>query len=219
MQLKREDHIVFFGDSITEWGRDKADPTSLGHGYDNFVAGHLAHHYPQYAFTFSNRGIGGDKVASLNERIQECLNLKPDMVILMVGINDVWHNVGRESFGSQTEQKRFEAEYRKLLTNLQAAGILRILVMEPFVLPYPLDRQDWRVDLDAKIQIIRRLVMEFGLEIVPLDGLMNEQAVLHSAQYYTGDDGVHPTLAGAAFIANEVVKRLTISDVPLSKEV
>lgn len=61
MQLIREDHIVFFGDSITEWGRDKADPTSLGHGYANFVAGHLAHHYPQYAFTFSNRGIGGDK--------------------------------------------------------------------------------------------------------------------------------------------------------------
>ncbi len=210
MKLYKDDVIVFFGDSITEWGRDKDDPTSLGHGYVNHVAGQLAAHYPQANFRFYNRGIGGNRVLDLNVRIQDCLDLRPTVLVLLIGINDVWHNVGQESFGSQVEQGRFEKEYRKLLNNLQTAGIKRILVMEPFVLPCPLDRQEWRVDLDPKIQNIRRLVKEFGLELVPLDGLINEQAILHSAQYYTGDDGVHPTVAGAAFIANEVLKRLQV---------
>lgn len=208
MNLHKDDIIVFFGDSITEWGRDKNDLESLGYGYVNHVAGQLATRYPQAHFTFYNRGIGGNKVADLNNRIDECLSLQPTVVILMVGINDVWHTVGQESFGSLVEQERFEREYRKLLTSLKGGGVQRILVMEPFVLPYPLDRQEWRMDLDPKIQIVRRLVKEFELELVPLDGLINEQAILHSAQYFTGEDGVHPTLAGAAFIGNEVLKRM-----------
>ncbi|HFI0292131.1 TPA: SGNH/GDSL hydrolase family protein [Streptococcus suis] len=210
MKLYKDDTIVFFGDSITEWGRDKNDAGSLGHGYVNHVAGQLAARYPQARFSFYNRGIGGNKVADLNARIYECLDLNPTAILLMVGINDVWHAVGQESFGSQAEQNRFEQEYRKLLTSLKKAGVERILVMEPFVLPYPLDRQEWRVDLDPKIHIVRRLVQEFDLELVPLDGLLNEQAILHSAQYLTGEDGVHPTLAGAAFIGNEVLKRLQV---------
>ncbi|MGU7877024.1 SGNH/GDSL hydrolase family protein [Streptococcus suis] len=210
MKLYKDDTIVFFGDSITEWGRDKDNAESLGHGYVNHVAGQLAARYPQARFSFYNRGIGGNKVADLNARIHECLDLNPTAIILMVGINDVWHAVGQESFGSQAEQERFEQEYRKLLTSLKKAGVERILVMEPFVLPYPLDRQEWRVDLDPKIQIVRRLVQEFDLELVPLDGLLNEQAILHSAQYLTGEDGVHPTLAGADFIGNEVLKRLQV---------
>ncbi len=210
MKLYKNDVIVFFGDSITEWGRDKNDASSLGHGYVNHVAGQLAVRYPQAQFTYYNRGIGGNKVEDLNARIQDCLDLNPTALVLMVGINDVWHTVGQESFGSQAEQERFECEYRKLLVSLTSAGLQRILIMEPFVLPYPLDRQEWRVDLDPKIHIIRRLVKEFGLELVPLDGLLNEQAILHSAPYYTGEDGVHPTLAGAAFIGNEVFKRLQV---------
>ncbi|MGT2785668.1 SGNH/GDSL hydrolase family protein [Streptococcus merionis] len=210
MKLYKDDVIVFFGDSITEWGRDTDDVTSLGHGYVSHVASQLATHYPQAQFKFYNQGIGGDKVDDLNARIKDCLDLKPTALILMVGLNDVWHNVGQKSFGNQVEQDRFEAAYRKLLTSLQTAGLQRILVVEPFVLPYPLDRQTWRVDLDPKIQIIRRLVQVFNLELIPLDGLLNEQAILHSAQYYTGDDGVHPTLAGAAFIGNEILKRLQV---------
>ncbi|MCI5871734.1 MULTISPECIES: SGNH/GDSL hydrolase family protein [Streptococcus] len=213
MKLEKQDRIVFFGDSITEWGRDKEDAQSLGYGYVHFVASHLLFHYPDYRFEFFNCGIGGDKVADLNARIHDCLDLHPTVLVLMVGINDVWHNVGQESFGSQTEQDRFEGEYRKLLTSLVRAGLQRILVLEPFVLPYPMDRQEWRVDLDPKLQIIRRLVKEFGLEFVALDGFLNEQAILYSAQYYTGDDGVHPTLAGATVIGHEVLKRLIVSEV------
>lgn len=74
------------------------------------------------------------------------------------------------------------------------------------MLDYPEDRMEWRRDLDPKIQIVRHLAREFKLELVPLDGLMNEQALLYGRRELTGDDGVHPTLAGANIIAQEIPK-------------
>lgn len=98
---------------------------------------------------------------------------------------------------------------RQLLQALKQAGIERILLMEPFVLDYPEDRMGWRRDLDPKIQLVRHLARKFKLELVPLDGLMNEQALLYGRRELTGDDGVHPILAGANIIAQEILKRLT----------
>ncbi len=209
MEIRKHDHIVFFGDSITEWGRDKENPESLGHGYVSIVAGDLLERSPELGLKFFNRGIGGNKVQDLLDRVDDCLSCQPDAVILMVGINDVWHLVGKDGFASQEEQQRFETVYRKLLQTLKAAGIERILLMEPFVLDYPEDRMEWRRDLDPKIQIVRHLAREFKLELIPLDGLMNEQALLYGRRELTGDDGVHPTLAGANIIAQEILKRLT----------
>lgn len=209
MEIRKHDHIVFFGDSITEWGRDKKNPESLGHGYVSIVAGDLLERSPELGLQFFNRGIGGNKVQDLLDRVDDCLSCQPDAVILMVGINDVWHLVGKDGFASQEEQQRFEMVYRKLLQTLKSAGIERILLMEPFVLDYPEDRMEWRRDLDPKIQVVRHLAREFKLELVPLDGLMNEQALLYGRRELTGDDGVHPTLAGANIIAQEILKRLT----------
>ena len=209
MEIRKHDHIVFFGDSITEWGRDKSNPDSLGHGYVSIVAADLLDRSSELELHFYNRGVGGDKVQDLLNRVGDCLSCQPDAVILMVGINDVWHLVGKDSFASQEEQQRFENVYRQLLQALKQAGIERILLMEPFVLDYPEDRMEWRRDLDPKIQIVRHLAREFKLELVPLDGLMNEQALLYGRRELTGDDGVHPTLAGANIIAQEILRRLT----------
>ena len=209
MEIRKHDRIVFFGDSITEWGRDRSNPDSLGHGYVSIVAADLLDRSPELGLHFYNRGVGGDKVQDLLNRVDDCLSCQPDAVILMVGINDVWHLVGKDGFASQEEQQRFENVYRQLLQALKQAGIERILLMEPFVLDYPEDRMEWRRDLDPKIQIVRHLAREFKLELVPLDGLMNEQALLYGRRELTGDDGVHPTLVGANIIAQEILKRLT----------
>ena len=209
MEIRKHDRIVFFGDSITEWGRDKSNSDSLGHGYVSIVAADLLDRSPELGLHFYNRGVGGDKVQDLLNRVDDCLSCQPDAVILMVGINDVWHLVGKDGFASQEEQERFENVYRQLLQALKQAGIERILLMEPFVLDYPEDRMEWRRDLDPTIQIVRHLAREFKLELVPLDGLMNEQALLYGRRELTGDDGVHPTLVGANIIAQEILKRLT----------
>lgn len=173
MEIRKNDRIVFFGDSITEWGRDKADPASLGTGFVSLVAADLLEHHRELNLQLFNRGIGGNKVQDLVDRVEDCLSCQPDALVLMVGINDVWHLVGKDGFASLAEQKRFETTYRKLLQTLKDAGIDRILLMEPYVLDYPEDRIEWRRDLDPKIQIVRHLAREFKLELIPLDGLMN----------------------------------------------
>lgn len=210
MKLKKNDRLVFFGDSITEWGRDREEASSLGNGYVASLSQLLDENYPEADLICFNQGIGGNHIHDLNNRISDCLKLRPDVVFVLIGINDVWHQVGQQSFGSEKEEKRFTAEYRKLLTQLQKAGIHRILLMEPFVLPEPSDRETWRVDLDKKIQVVRKLAQEFHLEFVPLDGLINEEAIKVGAKSLTGEDGVHPTPQGAQFIASEIFKRVEV---------
>ena len=84
-------------------------------------------------------------------------------------------------------------------------------MLEPFVLPYPEHRQTWRIDLDPKIQIVRHLAAAFHCQLLPLDGLFAEAAVASSPQALTGDDGVHPTPAGHALIADQLMARLAFS--------
>lgn len=206
MKVKNDDCLVFFGDSITEWGRDRENPTSLGTGYVKYVSNYLLDVYP--TIKLYNRGIGGNHIQDLNERIHDCLDLEPSVVILLIGINDVWHGVGLQEFGSDDEQERFEREYVRLLTSLKNAGIERVLLIEPFVLDDPVDRLSWREDLNKKIRVVRNMAKRFQFEFVPLDGLINEKAIKCGAKMLTGKDGVHPTPVGAAFIAKEIIARL-----------
>ena len=85
--------ILFQGDSITDAGRDRANKFGLGKGYPNFVSGHLGAKYP-YQFQYINRGISGNRVVDLYARIKmDMINLKPDYMSILIGINDVWHEI------------------------------------------------------------------------------------------------------------------------------
>lgn len=69
--------------------------------------------------------------------------------------------------------QRFEQQYRSLLESLQKELKCQIVLMEPFVLPYPKDREAWRRDLDPRIQVVRKLANEFQADLIPLDGILN----------------------------------------------
>ena len=89
-------------------------------------------------------------------------------MVLLIGINDVWHQVGQPDFGSREINAVFESNYRILLQKLQEAGVEDILLLEPFVLPFPEDRLTWRVDLDQKRQVVKKMAQEFQLEWVDI---------------------------------------------------
>ena len=129
---------------------------------------------------------------------------------MLIGINDVWHQVGQPDIGSREINVVFESNYRTLLQKMQEAGVEDILLLEPFVLPYPKDRLTWRVDLDQKGQIVEKMAQEFKFERVALDHLLNEEAKCVGAQALTGEDGVHPTPLGARIIANQVLSYLEV---------
>lgn len=209
MKLNQKDHILFIGDSVTDVDRDRTDTTDLGQGYPSILAKKLTELYPKLELTFSNRGIGGDKLKDMAARWQEdCLALKPTIVSILIGINDTWHNVGEEQFGSHEELERFEQQYRSLLVSLKQELACQIVLMEPFVLSYPTDREMWRRDLDPRIQVVRKLAHEFQTDLIPLDGILNAIGIKQSFSYLTGEDGVHPTTAGHNAIAKSWVKAI-----------
>ena len=98
MKILETDRLVFFGDSITEWGRDRSQASDLGTGFVHYVGEALKKKVPNLAIY--NRGIGGDHLQDLLNRLEDCTSLHPTKVVLLIGINDVWHQVGRPDVGT-----------------------------------------------------------------------------------------------------------------------
>jgi len=189
--------VLFQGDSITDSGRKRDQPGDLGQGYVAQIAAWFTAAHPEVVATFLNRGVGGDRVKDLAARWDDdCLALKPDWLTVFVGINDCWR---RYDSNDPTSAEAYASGYRTLLTRARAAG-MRLILMEPFVVPWPADRAAWREDLDPKIEAVRSLATEFGALHVPLDALFAEACSIRPAREWAAD-GVHPTPAGHALIA------------------
>ncbi|MEK4947227.1 SGNH/GDSL hydrolase family protein [Carnobacterium sp. FSL W8-0810] len=207
MKLEANDTILFIGDSITDAGRDRNDSHHLGYGYPLMIAGRLLAIYPELNLKVVNRGISGDRVSHLQERwLNDCLRTQPDVVSILIGINDTWHNMGTDVSGSSESMIQFKSKYQDILTQVKEKTKAKIVIVEPFLLPYPADRREWRYDLDQRIQIIRELANEYADEFVSLDGVFHSTGIKSSYQYLTGEDGVHPTVAGHGKIAEEWLK-------------
>jgi acyl-CoA thioesterase-1 len=197
--------ILFQGDSITDAGRG-ASPTGLGHGYAYTVASLLGALHPSKRLAFTNRGISGNRAKDLGTRWQrDCIDLKPDVVSIMIGINDTWRHYDSND---PTPAERFEAEYRAILRRTKTEIGARIVILEPFLLACPPDRLRWREDLDPKIDAVRRLARECADVYVPLDGLF-AAACQEAPPEYWATDGVHPSPAGHGFIALQWVRAVT----------
>ncbi|OKP95515.1 SGNH/GDSL hydrolase family protein [Paenibacillus sp. P46E] len=199
MEFQENDIILFQGDSITDWGRDYEDPSSLGVGYALMIAARLGLLYPEKKLAFFNRGIGGNRIADLQKRWdKDCLELKPTVVSIYIGINDTWR---RFDSGEETTAAQFEASYRDLIERTLAATSAKLVLVEPFVLPVPEDRKGWRQDLDPKIHVVRELAREYGAVLVPIDGLFAAASVKAESAFWA-PDGVHPSPAGHALITD-----------------
>ena len=193
-QFKENSIILFQGDSITDCGRDREDPDSLGDGYVNLITGILADRYSQSNLKFINRGISGDKIRDLQIRWDvECIGLKPDMLSILIGVNDTLI----------TPAELFEEEYRMLLKRTTEALNSKIILCEPFLLLG--DNNAYREDLNPKIEIVHKLSEEFSTLLLPLDTIFRESCSLHSPEYWA-PDGVHPTPAGHTLIAESWIE-------------
>ena len=190
--------VLFQGDSITDAGRDRTQSDHLGRGYPQFVAGLYTAAHPDDGVVFMNRGIGGDRAKNLVERwTEDAVDLRPDIVSILIGINDTWRRYDRDD---PTSAGDFENGYRTVLDRIQSETGARIVMLEPFVLPVPEDRKAWREDLDPKIEVVRRLAAAYGAIFIPLDRIFADLAARTRPEIWAAD-GVHPTPAGHAVIA------------------
>lgn len=209
MKIDNNDTLLFIGDSITDAGRDPMDGKSLGQGFPLLIASYLQTRFPEKRLTILNRGVGGDRLSDVKSRWEEdCLIINPDIVTILIGINDTWNNIESNTALTESELSDFESDYRFLLKSLHQRTDARVVLMEPYVLPFPKDRVKWRADLDPRIQIVRKMARDYQTELIPLDGIINTEGIRNGFSYYTGDDGVHPTVAGHGLIAQAWLENL-----------
>lgn len=205
--------VLFQGDSITDAGWDKSSGMHLGYGYATMVRGALGAEYP-YEYTFYNRGISGNRVVDVYARIKDdIINLKPDYMSLLIGVNDVWHEYTRQN-GVDTE--KYEKIYNMLLDEIRAAlPNIKIMLLEPFVLPgsatenTPETPDRWeffRKEVDLHRAAAKRVAEKQGLLFVPLQDLFTKVNADATESGYWLRDGVHPTAAGHELIKREWLK-------------
>ncbi|MCX7846838.1 MAG: SGNH/GDSL hydrolase family protein [bacterium] len=198
MLIEPHARVLFQGDSITDCDRNRNDDNNLGSGYPAMIAAWLSALYPCRNITFLNRGISGHRVKDLLARWKtDCLDLQPTWVSILIGINDVWR---RYDCNDPTSLQDFVAGYRELLRQIRAATKAHIILCEPFLLPVHPTLDRWREDLDPKIGAVRALAREFHTYYVPLDGLFAAASARREPAFWAAD-GVHPTPAGHALIA------------------
>ncbi len=196
--------IVFMGDSITDAGRDRSDHHNLGNGYVKVVAQLLEKEYPDIDFEFINVGISGNKAEEIKLRIdKDGVDLKPDIFVIMVGINETLHFSDKPNW---MPDEHFENCYREVLESIKTNTKAKIIMMEQFLLYRDLQAY-FRADLNPKIDITRSLAREYADIFVPLDGLF-AAASIKKAPTDWANDGIHPTPEGAAFIANHLLEAI-----------
>lgn len=204
MIIEANARVLFQGDSITDCGRSREHDDDLGTGYAALLAAWISAQYPCRKITFINRGISGHRAKDLLARWQtDCIDLRPTWVSILIGINEVWR---RYDCNDPTTPQQFADTYRALLEQTRAIGA-RIVLCEPFVLPVPPDREQWREDLYPKISVVRALAREFNTYYVPLDGIFAAASARREPAFWAAD-GVHPTPAGHALIAQAWLRTL-----------
>ncbi len=197
--------LLFQGDSITDMGRDYSDYHNLGPGYPKYAAEGLKNKFPDVDFEFINLGISGNQTKDLIPRLQkDFIDIQPDIVSILIGINDVWHySEGRKWLPDEV----FEERYRTILNSIKEQTNAKIMIMEPFLIPIE-DKQFFRENLAPKIEIIRKLVREYADVYLPTDGLLQSAFIGDDPLSYA-NDGVHPTEKGARYIGKLYVEYIS----------
>ncbi len=195
--IQAKDTVLFQGDSITDCGRAReanAVNGGLGGGYVTFIAARQLAARPADGLTFLNRGISGNRVVDLYARIKaDAINLKPQLLSILIGVNDTWHEFGGQNGVSVP---KYERVYRDFLTEVrEALPKVRFVLCEPFVLNCGVVTRDWIIEMDRRRVVTRKLAKEFKAVFVPFQ-TMFDKAVKEAPPACWASDGVHPTLAG-----------------------
>ena len=208
--LKPNDVILFQGDSITDAGRikERQAPNStacFGSGYALMAAAKLLNVDANRNFTIHNRGISGNKVYQLADRWQQdCFDLNPKLISILIGVNDFWHKLNGKYDGTV---ERYENDYRQLLTlTKKMLPDTKLVIGEPFaVLGCSAVNEKWFPEFDAYRLSAKKLAEEFEAVFIPYQTIFNEAQNYAPGNYWTGD-GVHPSMAGSSLMAEAWLK-------------
>jgi len=204
--FSKGDVLLFQGDSITDAGRNKKrelpnNAGSFGGGYAHLTASWLLEALAAHELTIYNRGISGNKVYQLADRWdKDCINLNPNVLSILIGVNDYWHFRNGNYDGTPAI---YENDFRKLLEGTREAlpGI-KLLICQPFILTETTAvDESWLEPFSAYQEIARKISDEFEATWVPFQEAF-DKAIEVAHPSYWANDGVHPSMAGAQLMAN-----------------
>ena len=198
--------VLFQGDSITDAGRAKADTTppndakALGNGYAWLAASQLLVDRPADDLKIFNRGISGHKVPQLAARWdKDCIDLKPDVLSILIGVNDIWHGLNGKYDGTPETYAR---DYLALVERTKKAlPAVKLVICEPFVLRCGAVNDKWFPTFDAYREASKKVAERFDAVFVPFQSMFDTACKFAPADHWA-KDGVHPSAAGAALMAH-----------------
>lgn len=210
-RFKKGSRLLFQGDSITDmnWGRNQSDRNHyLGHSYVYLIAARLGVDMAEAQLDFYNRGISGNTVADLRQRWQkDAIEMKPDLLSILVGTNDAGRGVKAEPF---------ESDYRFILDASRAANPeLRLVLLDPFVLRSGnLAGEDaWtarRGGVDALVSVVGKLAKDYNAVHIKTQEIFDAAAKTVSPEHWIWD-GVHPLPQGHELIARGWIQAVSQS--------
>lgn len=194
--------ILFQGDSITDCGRSRENDAQKGGGYANFVSAVLNVEHPG-EYEVINRAISGNRIVDLYARIKaDFINVKPDVLSIHIGINDVWHDV---EFNNGVGADKFEKIYDMLLSEVkEELPDVKIILLGAYVTKNRATEEFWDVfepEVKKRVEITKRLAEKYGCVFVDIQSEFDKAIERHPEPYWTAE-GVHPTEAG-----HEIIKR------------
>lgn len=201
---------LFQGDSITDANRDRDDERIgseiFGYGYPLLFASDILKNN-KGKYEFLNRGISGDRIVDVYARIKcDIINLKPDVMSILIGVNDVWHELNEQN---GVDTPKFEKVYSMIIEEIkEALPDIKIIILEPFVLYGEGSKRyydDFRKGVEEKAAAAKRVADKYNLAFVPLMKQFDDAASDGDTKYWT-TDGVHPTAAGHHLIKEELLK-------------
>ncbi len=178
--------------------------TFLGSGYAALLAAQIYGDQPEKDWRIFNRGISGNRVVDLYARWKkDALVLKPDILSILIGVNDTWHEYNNQN---GVEVPRYDEFLRRLLSwSLETLPDLKIVLLEPFVLPFGAVGESWPPEIAERGEVVRKAAADFGAVFVPLQDEFTAAAKEYGMEYWLRD-GVHPTYAGHRLIAKAWMK-------------
>jgi acyl-CoA thioesterase-1 len=203
LEIKPGQTVLFIGDSITDAGRTLRSYKPFGFGFVHFIANYLLAKYPTYNLKIINRGISGNTIRDLKSRWKkDTLDHKPDILSILIGVNDVWRQFATEDeLPHAVQLEEYESTYRQILNETKQKCSSRLVICQPFMFCDD-SANPMFARLRDYIETVDRITKEYDCLLIPFQNQIDALIKQVPPQKWSADS-VHPELWAHSWLAQQ----------------